>query len=506
MVLRRYPVVLRQWESLCDGYRRCWVCGGSVATSEHLATERHSRRASAPAAFLDGMAPDCVRARVGHLGPTPEPQSPPPAVPSCDVGPAAARPPPLGPKMSLRQAWAEPSAPDARRIRLPGALGCVPWRSEWGGAPVPHIVVDSTLLWHWCRDDSFCDLAVVFDGRVVARMLGQSGGTFMGMKEQVASRLAGRRFSTCAVVPAFRSLPPHKQCGYAASERAQLAHMGDLPAMPALMDLTALARDMKWGEDLYSNNGGIHIRRNVLDVVYACLLDGAADLNLCVGWNSWAPDMEYASQRAFLASLGLCGSACAASASSPPPPPPPPASEPCPPPPPPSPPASGPCPPPPPRLPPSGFGPPPQSLLGNEPRQQPPQQHPLSRLCSPGQSPLVASEGCPLPHPLPVPSGPGLSLRPPSVSEDRSPPQPRPSACGFVVGADSVDEVAAALRCLSCVRVICVVLSLGCLCRLCVARRLFCHARSGEAVDVAGAPGSTRTFLCLLCVSVHVQV
>ena len=263
-------------------------------------------------------------------------------------------------------------------------------------------------------------MAIVFDGQVVARLLAQNGATFERMKGQVASRLAGQRFATCAVVPAFRSLPLEKQCGCAEAERAQLEHLGDLPALPALMDLQSLAQALKW-EDLYSKKGGPHIRRQVVDVVLAALLEDPADLNLCVGWNSYSPGLEFSSQREFLTSLGLGRLKLASSGSSPSPPPPV-VSEPCPPPPSPwsfsrhaasgplpqSPalPASEPCPPPPP---PFGFSGPAASRPP-----PPPSSHP-------------ASEQCP------------QSLPPPSTSASAAPwqfpPLPPPVACELCLPA-----------------------------------------------------------------------
>ena len=123
LLLERFPVKLREWESLCDGYRRCWVCGGAVCTDEHLATERHLQHASAPKIFLSGSAPEDVRRNVGQLcsspasppaaGSVPE-QCPPPSGPAgCGAVP---------PRAPLQRAAAAVRAPLPTRT-LREALG-----------------------------------------------------------------------------------------------------------------------------------------------------------------------------------------------------------------------------------------------------------------------------------------------------------------------------------------------------------------------------------------------
>ena len=71
-----------------------------------------------------------------------------------------------------------------------------------------------------------------------------------------------------------------------------------------MMDLDAISQVRKQ-EPLYSKMQGSHIRKEALTVVWAAMLQCAAPINLCVGWNAKDPQSEYRCQQLFLNSLGF---------------------------------------------------------------------------------------------------------------------------------------------------------------------------------------------------------
>ena len=57
LLARATTVTLQPWESLCNGFRKCWLCSGSCVTPEHLATDKHRGRILEPASYLSENAP-----------------------------------------------------------------------------------------------------------------------------------------------------------------------------------------------------------------------------------------------------------------------------------------------------------------------------------------------------------------------------------------------------------------------------------------------------------------
>ena len=90
------------------------------------------------------------------------------------------------------------------------------------------------------------------------------------MDAEVYSRLVGQRFRRAAVVPAWRSVPEDKQRQYVGCCTAQVTHLGDVLALPAIMDLQAdfgrlPCEHRKWDGcgSLYKASKKLHVRDQV---------------------------------------------------------------------------------------------------------------------------------------------------------------------------------------------------------------------------------------------------
>ena len=176
----------------------------------------------------------------------------------------------------------------------------VDWKPIYGNLPV--IISDSTLGHHLAPDCEFHDAGLVVDKVIRARILFMNGGTFITMKAYLEDKLRGFSWKTHAVVPAFRSLPAHKQCHYEEHVEAQKMTFGKATALPAIMDMNP-SFFKQTGGYIYKESvkkGGVHIRKQALGFMAACLVSFAADVNLVIGWNSSRPIKEYEEQAAFI--------------------------------------------------------------------------------------------------------------------------------------------------------------------------------------------------------------